>query len=796
MPAAACAGADVSRLKSQGCVPGKASMGTSECSKDMAGQCNYATGQRCKTEIINYKTGDVGYFFQNDTSCQIALADRACIDNSCAGRCVGREFQGKTYSFCDRTNFFEEDSYLINPGQQCPKGVGHCYCRRERISEGAVCQEGPSTSVPLRAVCQRVCGAGVACRQNGQEISCLRGANGEFGDWKRYELRPGDKCPGGVSRENCICIDGRLQDDGTCVSDSFLSIVPRCSNGLALGEADCSKNASNVVQFCTNPSARETAPSAQYTYAQCQLGKVCGQGGICVPSGPSSGGENLSYLNISASPVVDEVSRALCGPGYRWVYQTGGVHAEASGVTGQTGYCKAINGLVDDNYPGETTWEKGVSYCSQTCRDVNGCKCFACKKDFAPFGETCGGYSPSGIEQWFTRTGAILQILSNDKVSPGDKLGAIVWQVGDLLSLGGLSSSNDALQRKAKCEADIASGTRDPGYSCAGETIDVAVNIAFTSQQIADAIFGIWKGLASTLSGTGNVAVERVISVDALGLADEFADAADGLVIEAGGKRWVLTTDANGKRVLRPWTEGDNLEGIRLGIGPSGEPCTLPLLSSVGALSLTGSGTDVLGVSNRSLALKPCPGGGGNVVYDEAETPITLPQRPLGFGAYGVVYLDENSGSVVKIFRQQALESDVAVESANNEILFYQTYGGQANIAEFRGYVYDARGNVIGYRQELIEGETLEEFYNRGGRLTQAQIDQAVSDLREIHEVTGRAHGDLGYSGEILNPSNIIVQRDGTIRFIDFSGLNPDLLVYLRQNELNAVEQGLRKYAL
>jgi len=196
--------------------------------------------------------------------------------------------------------------------------------------------------------------------------------------------------------------------------------------------------------------------------------------------------------------------------------------------------------------------------------------------------------------------------------------------------------------------------------------------------------------------------------------------------------------------------------------------------------------------------LPPLQGTGfikeGPEVFDEFRKPISLPSKPAGLGAYGTVYIDTQNGSAVKIFHPYVSQSSLSITSVNNEISFYEQYGGQAGIPKLKGFVYDAQNNLIGYQQEFIPGQTLNDFYRSGGRLTQGQIDEAVNELKQIQNITGRAHGDLATKGKVDNTNNIIIQPDGRVRFIDFSGLDPNGLTtpQIRQDELNSLQQGLQ----
>lgn len=147
------------------------------------------------------------------------------------------------------------------------------------------------------------------------------------------------------------------------------------------------------------------------------------------------------------------------------------------------------------------------------------------------------------------------------------------------------------------------------------------------------------------------------------------------------------------------------------------------------------------------------------------ESEFIFVQSPYGMSMGGGVtnngvYLDELNGVVTKF--------PTGINS-QSEMLFMEEFGGTLNIPEFLGYVE----NRTGYQMAIQSGVPIRHFY---GKLTQAEIDQAVESLSAIHQL-GRIHGDLG-APSMIHGDNILVNTlpDGSnvVKFIDFSGVIPE----------------------
>jgi len=156
--------------------------------------------------------------------------------------------------------------------------------------------------------------------------------------------------------------------------------------------------------------------------------------------------------------------------------------------------------------------------------------------------------------------------------------------------------------------------------------------------------------------------------------------------------------------------------------------------------------------------------------------------KSVSEGKWGKVYLVENEA--VKVFMRDSPYNSYELE-------FYRLFGGQATIPEFKGELASSKDLPSGgFVMERIKGETLEDLVNKRtagwtaeirdpnglgfidnsvdindlirGTLTKDQAQQALNDLAEFHRVTGRAHGDLGQTKDI-----IVEEVTGRLRFID-----------------------------
>jgi serine/threonine-protein kinase len=130
----------------------------------------------------------------------------------------------------------------------------------------------------------------------------------------------------------------------------------------------------------------------------------------------------------------------------------------------------------------------------------------------------------------------------------------------------------------------------------------------------------------------------------------------------------------------------------------------------------------------------------------------------LGRGGTGVVFKarDRESGAVVALKR---LNPDV--KFAEREVLLARTVT-HANVCK----VYDLfreDGHAC-ISMELIDGETLQDFLKRSDP---PSIDQTLGIARQIMDGLEAAHR-AGIVHRDLNPQNILIARDGTVKITDF----------------------------
>jgi hypothetical protein len=138
-----------------------------------------------------------------------------------------------------------------------------------------------------------------------------------------------------------------------------------------------------------------------------------------------------------------------------------------------------------------------------------------------------------------------------------------------------------------------------------------------------------------------------------------------------------------------------------------------------------------------------------------------------------VVYLDKNTNTITKIFL--GLDDIFGHNTPTNQIHVYEQYGLESDILGFKKTVPG------GFQQTYHQNTTdLRSYLNSGGQLSQTAINNAVSDLQKLQNLTKQAHGDLAYyidrPNPVLNTGNILVQTnpDNSIRLIpiDYAGVN------------------------
>ncbi len=189
-------------------------------------------------------------------------------------------------------------------------------------------------------------------------------------------------------------------------------------------------------------------------------------------------------------------------------------------------------------------------------------------------------------------------------------------------------------------------------------------------------------------------------------------------------------------------------------------------------------------------------------------------------GQNNVIYINRQTQQVTHLWRYTRDEKQKTQNQHQMEV--YRDNAGKSPQFQF------TREVPGGWMEPEIEHQgDLKDYIKKRGSLTTEQVEQAVSDLREMQRITGEAHGDLvkrkdfvadfnvdliqrsyddvepyGY----INYQNILVSPEGKIIIRDYAG-NPDPTsiggwdgqdrnnvrskVYM-ENELQFFEEGLR----
>lgn len=161
---------------------------------------------------------------------------------------------------------------------------------------------------------------------------------------------------------------------------------------------------------------------------------------------------------------------------------------------------------------------------------------------------------------------------------------------------------------------------------------------------------------------------------------------------------------------------------------------------------------------------------------------VKLNAKYLGeAGSFGWGYKSNTDGSFIKIYQRPPLQSDIYQKD------FYAAKGGTGEVAKFLGEIRDSSNNLVGFKQEFIEGVQLDIFLTADQQFTKAEIRDAVSRFAATTRQIGHAHGDLVRFGKgweqkanFLHAGNIKVQSiigaDGKIfhkiKFIDWGGFD------------------------
>ncbi len=137
----------------------------------------------------------------------------------------------------------------------------------------------------------------------------------------------------------------------------------------------------------------------------------------------------------------------------------------------------------------------------------------------------------------------------------------------------------------------------------------------------------------------------------------------------------------------------------------------------------------------------------------------------LGEGGMGVVY----KAFDIKLERYVALK--ILSREATNNPQFIARFKREAknqaklthpNIVPVYGFTDE--NNMLGIVMEFVDGETLEHYIQRKGKL---DIKDALQILQQILTGSGYAHSK-GFVHRDLKPSNIILSREGIVKIMDF----------------------------
>jgi serine/threonine protein kinase len=137
----------------------------------------------------------------------------------------------------------------------------------------------------------------------------------------------------------------------------------------------------------------------------------------------------------------------------------------------------------------------------------------------------------------------------------------------------------------------------------------------------------------------------------------------------------------------------------------------------------------------------------------------------IGRGGMGKVYkvFDRTVNEVValKLIKPEIGFNEKAVERFRNELKYARKISHRHVC---RLYDLGETGLVRYITMEYVEGEDLKHFIRRGGHLNTAK---AVGIAREVCEGLSEAHR-LGVIHRDLKPQNVMIDRDGRVRIMDF----------------------------
>ncbi len=137
----------------------------------------------------------------------------------------------------------------------------------------------------------------------------------------------------------------------------------------------------------------------------------------------------------------------------------------------------------------------------------------------------------------------------------------------------------------------------------------------------------------------------------------------------------------------------------------------------------------------------------------------------LGKGGMGRVYkvFDKKIKEAVamKLLKPEIAADEKTIERFSNELKFARKISHR-NVC--RMYDLGQEGTTFFITMEYVPGEDLKSFIKRSGHLTEAK---AVSVAKQICEGLAEAH-HLGVLHRDLKPQNIMIDRDGNARIMDF----------------------------
>ncbi len=156
----------------------------------------------------------------------------------------------------------------------------------------------------------------------------------------------------------------------------------------------------------------------------------------------------------------------------------------------------------------------GDDYCNESvgclCTDISGYTFTVAQ------GAQCK-VLPPGLQQWIDRTNGLRKSCSTGASTPAQCAGLGLYQIADIVTLGQLSSTNDAVQAYIACTQQLVAGTRT---DCLGEAIALGANATF----FADAFIGIAK-LAITAPQIVRNSIDSISTVISKPLATDVVNA-------------------------------------------------------------------------------------------------------------------------------------------------------------------------------------------------------------------------------------------------------------------------------